>query len=89
MAKSNDKQITLLVDQGIPMPVERKERKPESQARINWPFANMSHGDSFLLPVDYEKKKAYSALSALKRRGKIDKAASIVTQLQDKQYSPR
>jgi len=46
----------------------------------------MSHGDSFLLPVDCEKKKAYSALSALKRRGEIDKAASIVTQLQDKQY---
>ncbi|MBE8233303.1 MAG: hypothetical protein HAW67_06160 [Endozoicomonadaceae bacterium] len=45
----------------------------------------MSHGDSFLLPAGCDKKKAYSALSALKRRGDIDKSARIVTQLQDHQ----
>ncbi|MBE8233304.1 MAG: hypothetical protein HAW67_06165 [Endozoicomonadaceae bacterium] len=38
MANSDKKQILLLVEQGIPLPTERKERDPESQTRINWPF---------------------------------------------------
>jgi len=80
MTKSSKKKFLPVVEQGIPLPTARKERGPESKSRINWPFTTMSHGDSFLLPVGCDKQKAYAAISALKRRGEIDKAAGIVTQ---------
>ena len=78
MSKSNTEQIIPTIEKGIPIPVSRKKRAKEFSIRINWPFLDMEHGDSFLLPLDCDKKKAHSALSAMKRRNQIPKDRSLV-----------
>lgn len=78
MSKSVTKQFIPAIDKGVDIPDSRKKREKEIVVRVNWPFLSMEHGDSFLLPKGCDKKKAYSALSAMKNRNQIDKNVSLV-----------
>ena len=86
MSKSIEKQIKPVIEKGIPIPSSRKKRKKENTQRINWPFLEMEHGDSFLLPYGCERKKAYSALSALKRRDKIDDDLTLIVRKENEVF---
>jgi hypothetical protein len=78
MSNPLSKRLTPVIEKGISVPDSRKDREKEKSTRVNWPFLNMEHGDSFLLPQGCDKQKAYSALSAMKRRNQIDKNTSVV-----------
>lgn len=86
MSKSTQKQFNPLVEKGVPLPESRKERGEETSSRINWPFSEMEYGDSFLLPEGCDKTKAYSALSALKRRKQISKNNSLMIRKENGTY---
>lgn len=87
MSKSTTKQIILTIDKGVPLPeVERPTRSKETTTRINWSFLEMDHGDSFLMPEGYDKAKAYTALTALKRRDKISTETYITARKEGNTY---
>ena len=86
MAKSIAKQMSLTVESGITYIAPTTKNFPkETQIRVNWPFLEMKHGDSFILPSG-QVKKVKSAIGALQRRGHLTKTASYRTLPIDSEY---
>ncbi|MCG7545408.1 hypothetical protein MHM93_14600 [Pseudoalteromonas sp. MM17-2] len=86
MSKSANKHLTPVIEKGIPIPPPPKPRAKDSATRINWPFSDMEHGDSFLIPAIHGSKKAHAALGAMKRRNQIEDDCSLITRLEGESY---
>jgi hypothetical protein len=77
--------MSFTVESGITyIPPERVQTK-ETQTRVNWPFSEMNHGDSFIIPNN-QANKVGSAVSSAVRRGKLPNTVSYKTKPIDSEY---
>lgn len=58
--------LQISVDTGIEYVPTRKVRKFSEKQRVEWPFARMQSGDSFVIPENYTLSRAHGAWSRFK-----------------------